>query len=74
MTDRGAGSMARIDAGLGRQWQEMFAQTFKQRVARGRERSDEAVGFIDEAIEVARRSGSHELLSSLTSTRRGWVS
>ncbi|HEX3594871.1 MAG TPA: protein kinase [Polyangiaceae bacterium] len=44
------------------------------RVARGRERADEAVGFIDEAIEVARRSGSHELLTSLTSTRRAWVS
>jgi serine/threonine protein kinase len=44
------------------------------RVAHGRERSDEAFGFIDEAIEVARKSGSHELLSSLTSTRRAWVS
>jgi serine/threonine-protein kinase len=44
------------------------------RVARGRERADEAVIFIDEAIEVARRSGSHELLTSLTSTRRAWVS
>jgi serine/threonine-protein kinase len=44
------------------------------RVARGRERSDEAVVFIDEAIEVARRSGSHELLTSLTSQRRAWVS
>src|SRR6185436_13515814 len=44
------------------------------RVAHGRERSEEAFGFIDVAIEVARRSGSHELLSSLTSTRRAWVS
>jgi serine/threonine-protein kinase len=44
------------------------------RVARGRERSDEAFGYIDEAIEVARRSGSHELLSSLTNTRRAWAS
>jgi serine/threonine-protein kinase len=44
------------------------------RVARGRERADEAFGFIDEAIEVARRSGSHELLSSLTNTRRAWAS
>jgi serine/threonine-protein kinase len=44
------------------------------RVARGRERADEAFGYIDEAIEVARRSGSHELLSSLTNTRRAWVS
>lgn len=44
------------------------------RVARGRERADEAFGYIDEAIEVARRSGSHELLSSLTNTRRAWAS
>ena len=44
------------------------------KVARGRERADEAFGYIDEAIEVARRSGSHELLSSLTNTRRAWAS
>ena len=44
------------------------------RVARGRERSDEAFGYIDEAIDVARRAGSHDLLSSLTNTRRAWVS
>jgi serine/threonine-protein kinase len=44
------------------------------RVAHGRERSDEAFGYIDEAIEVARKSGSHELLSSLTTTRRTWAS
>lgn len=44
------------------------------RVARGREREEEAFGYIDEAIEVARRSGSHELLNSLTNTRRAWVS
>jgi serine/threonine protein kinase len=44
------------------------------RVAHGRERSEEAFGFIDEAIEVARKSGSHELLSTLTNTRRAWVS
>jgi serine/threonine-protein kinase len=44
------------------------------RVARGRERAEEAFGYIDEAIEVARKSGYHELLSSLTSTRRAWAS
>ncbi|HEX4477115.1 MAG TPA: protein kinase [Polyangiaceae bacterium] len=44
------------------------------RVAHGRERADEAFGYIDEAIDVARKSGSHELLASLTSTRRTWVS
>lgn len=44
------------------------------RVAHGRDRSDEAFGYIDEAIEVARRSGAHDLLNSLTSTRRAWAS
>jgi serine/threonine-protein kinase len=44
------------------------------RVARGRERADEAFGYIDEAIDVARKSGSHDLLTSLTNTRRAWVS
>jgi serine/threonine-protein kinase len=44
------------------------------KVARGRERSDEAFGYIDEAIDIARRSGSQDLLSSLTNTRRAWVS
>jgi serine/threonine-protein kinase len=44
------------------------------RVAHGRERSVEAFGYIDEAIEVARRSGAHDLLDSLTHTRRAWVS
>lgn len=44
------------------------------RVARGRERSAEAFDYIDEAIDLARKSGSHELLSSLTSTRQAWVS
>lgn len=44
------------------------------RVERGRERPAEAFDYIDEAIELARKSGSHELLSSLTSTRRAWAS
>jgi serine/threonine-protein kinase len=44
------------------------------RVAHGRERSEEAFGYIDEAIDVARRAGSHDLLSSLTNTRRAWAS
>jgi serine/threonine-protein kinase len=44
------------------------------RVAHGRERASEAFEYIDEAIEVARKAGSHDLLTSLTSTRRAWVS
>jgi serine/threonine-protein kinase len=44
------------------------------RVARGRERREEAFDYIDQAIEVARKSGAHELLTSLTSTRRAWAS
>ncbi|MBM4362880.1 MAG: hypothetical protein FJ104_09390, partial [Deltaproteobacteria bacterium] len=44
------------------------------RVARGRERDAQAIGYIDQAIEVARRSGSHELVSTLASQRRAWAS
>jgi serine/threonine-protein kinase len=39
-----------------------------------RERSDEAVSLLDEAIEIARRSNAYELVSSLTTTRSGWAS
>ncbi len=42
-------------------------------VAQGRGRSEEALGFLSEAMDVARRSGAHELLRSLEDTRRSWV-
>jgi serine/threonine-protein kinase len=42
------------------------------RVARGRKRASEAMGYIEEAIELARKSGSHELVTTLTSTREAW--
>jgi serine/threonine-protein kinase len=42
-------------------------------VAHGRQRAKEAVGYIDQAIEAAKQSGAHELLSSLSDTRRAWV-
>jgi serine/threonine-protein kinase len=41
-------------------------------VARGRQRKDEAVGFLDEAIALARRSSAHGLVKDLTETRRSW--
>ena len=43
-------------------------------VAHGRNRSDEAFAFIDEAIQVARKSGAHDLISSLRTTRKAWAS
>ncbi len=43
-------------------------------VAHGRSRPDEAVAYIDEAIEVALRSGAHELQSTLQDTREAWAS
>ncbi len=43
-------------------------------VAHGRQRGKEAVGYIDQAIEAARQSGSHELASALADTRRSWLS
>jgi len=42
-------------------------------VAHGRQRSGEAVGFIDQAIEVAQRSGAHDLVSQFNDTRRAWA-
>jgi serine/threonine-protein kinase len=42
-------------------------------VARGRQRKDEAVGFLDEAIALARRSSAHGLVKDLTETRSRWV-
>jgi serine/threonine protein kinase/tetratricopeptide (TPR) repeat protein len=43
-------------------------------VAYGRQRSAEAIGYIDQAIEAARQSGAQDLVSSLTDTRRAWAS
>jgi len=42
-------------------------------VAHGRKRPDEAFGYIDEAIEVARKSGAHDLLLALETMRRDWA-
>lgn len=43
-------------------------------VAHGRQRSSEALGYIDEAIETARQSGAFDLVTTLTDTRRAWAS
>jgi serine/threonine-protein kinase len=41
-------------------------------VAHGRKRAPEALSYIDQAIEVAKRSGASELVSAFTDTRRAW--
>jgi serine/threonine-protein kinase len=38
-----------------------------------RDRDDEAVALLDEAIETARRSNAHDLVSTLTTTRSAWA-
>jgi serine/threonine-protein kinase len=43
-------------------------------VARGRSRSSEAVGFLDQAIAIARKAGARELLRSLDEQRQGLAS
>lgn len=43
-------------------------------VAHGRQRPSEAIGFIDEAIEMAQQSGELELMTTLADTRRAWAS
>jgi serine/threonine-protein kinase len=43
-------------------------------VARGRNRGPEALGFIDQAIAAARESNAHDLVTTLTDTRRAWAS
>ncbi len=43
-------------------------------VAHGRQRGAEALGYLEQAIEVARQSGAHDLVSSLADTRRAWAS
>ena len=42
-------------------------------VAQSRKRPAEALGYIEQAIEVARRSGAHDLVSLLTDTRAAWT-
>jgi serine/threonine protein kinase/tetratricopeptide (TPR) repeat protein len=41
-------------------------------VAHGRQRAGEAAGFIEQAIEVAQRSGAFDLVSQYHDTRRAW--
>jgi hypothetical protein len=43
------------------------------RVAYERDRSDEAVGFLEEAIEMARRASAQGLVEDLTQTRSRWA-
>ncbi|MEZ4221143.1 MAG: protein kinase [Polyangiaceae bacterium] len=43
-------------------------------VAHGRRRSDEAIGFINQAIETAKESGAFDLVDKLNDTRRAWAS
>ncbi len=43
-------------------------------VAHGRRRADEALGYIDQAIETARESGAFDLVSTFSDTRRAWAS
>jgi serine/threonine-protein kinase len=42
-------------------------------VAHGRRRESEAIGYIEQAIVVARQSGAHDLVSSFNDTRRAWA-
>jgi hypothetical protein len=42
-------------------------------VAYGRQRSKEAMGYIDQAIEVARQSGAHDLVAVYSGTRQAWA-
>jgi serine/threonine-protein kinase len=43
-------------------------------VAHGRRRASEAMGYIDQAIAVARDAGAHDLVSAFADTRRAWAS
>lgn len=42
-------------------------------VAHGRHRENEALGYIDQAIETARQSGAYDLVSSFSDARKAWV-
>jgi serine/threonine-protein kinase len=43
-------------------------------VAKSRNREPEALGYIDQAIDAARQSNAHDLVNSLSDTRRAWAS
>jgi serine/threonine protein kinase len=43
-------------------------------VARGRQRSGDALDYMDQAIQAARESGAHDLVLAFTDTRRVWAS
>ncbi len=43
-------------------------------VAHGRRRAPEALGYIDQAIAVARESGAQDLVNAFADTRRAWAS
>jgi serine/threonine protein kinase/tetratricopeptide (TPR) repeat protein len=43
-------------------------------VAHGRQRNPEALGYLEQAIEIARQSGAHDLVSAFADTRRAWAS
>jgi serine/threonine protein kinase/tetratricopeptide (TPR) repeat protein len=43
-------------------------------VSHGRRRASEAMGYIDQAIAVARESGASDLVHAFSDTRRAWVS
>ncbi len=43
-------------------------------VAHGRRRAQEALGYIDQAIQAAKQSGARELLATLEDTRSAWAS
>jgi serine/threonine protein kinase/tetratricopeptide (TPR) repeat protein len=42
-------------------------------VAHGRQRAKEAVGYIDQAIDLARQHGAEDLVASYRDTRKKWV-
>ena len=44
------------------------------RVAHSRHRAEEALGYIDRAIELARASGATELVKSFSGVRSAWAS
>jgi serine/threonine protein kinase len=43
-------------------------------VAHGRRRASEAVGYLDQAISVAREAGAADLVNAFADTRRAWAS
>ncbi len=43
-------------------------------VAHGRQRNSEALGYLEQAIEIARQAGAHDLVAAFVDTRRAWTS